>query len=720
MTASPRATTSPPAAAAATSGATRASRVPLWAPALICLAALLAYHNSFHGPFVFDDASSIVTNPTIHSIPGSLSPPTTHVTAQGRPILNLSLAINYAIGGTAVEGYHAFNLLIHALAGLTLFGIVRRTLARIATAPGRLSAFATGSGRAPDKPLHLALAVAVLWTVHPLHTESVTYTIQRAESLMALFYLLTLYGFLRGAEAAEWAAPLDRHSTWEPAARALTRPRSARGWFTIAIAACLLGMGTKEVMATAPLMVVFFDRCFMTGGFLAAIRRRPGFYAALASTWILLAWLVVQTGGNRGGSVGFGVGVPWWEYWLTQFKAIPAYLGLTLWPHPLVFEYGSFWITEFAEIAWGVVVVFSLLGATLFALWRRPTLGFLGAWFLGILAPTSLAPGTTQMIVEHRMYLPLAALLVAGVLGVDRLLPRGRGVVFFAAAAGALILLTVQRNDDYRSELALWTDTVAKRPDNPLAHLMRAGAQERAGDTAGALASYRRTLELKPDFSIAHENLGQLLLKLSQRREAIAHLEAAVRLQPAYPDAHANLGNAYLAEGRFAEAIAHLERALELSPASAVTRYNLGNALAAAGLPADAVEEYQSAVTLDPGMAEAQFNLANMLLELDRTAAAITHYQAAIAARPGFAAAHYNLGNALAATGRPQDAVAQYQAALHARPDYAEAHHNLGSALFELGRLAEAARHYEEALRLDPDFPNARENLARVRARMDR
>src|SRR5690606_26507746 len=115
-------------------------------------------------------------------------PPETNVTAQGRPLLNLSLAINHAIGGTAVEGYHAVNLLIHVSAGLLLLGLVRRTLA-LAT----VSSF-SGHGHARrTAPSLLAGAVALLWVVHPLQTESVTYIIQRAESQVGLFYLLTLY-----------------------------------------------------------------------------------------------------------------------------------------------------------------------------------------------------------------------------------------------------------------------------------------------------------------------------------------------------------------------------------------------------------------------------------------------------------------------------------------------------------------------------------------------
>jgi hypothetical protein len=156
---------------------------------VIVAAGLWAYHNSFQGPFIFDDVGNILENPTIrHLWPiwETLSPPQRSGIA-GRPVINLSLAVNYACGGTRVGGYHALNLGVHILAGLTLFGIVRRTLLQ----PRLRERF----GPPADG---LALITAVLWTIHPLQTESVTYIIQRCESIMGLFYLLTLYCFIRG------------------------------------------------------------------------------------------------------------------------------------------------------------------------------------------------------------------------------------------------------------------------------------------------------------------------------------------------------------------------------------------------------------------------------------------------------------------------------------------------------------------------------------------
>ena len=235
--------------------------------ALLVVAALAAWANSFHGPFVLDDLPAIDENATIRTLaPATVfAPPGDGQTVSGRPLVNFSFALNWAAGGVEVRSYHALNLAIHALAALALFGVVRRTL--------RSASLAEKFG---DDATPLAFAIAALWMLHPLQTEAVTYLSQRAESLAGLWLLLTLYAAIRGAESP-----------------------SPMRWHGLAFVACLLGMASKEIMYAAPLLVWLHDRTFFAGTFRAALRRRPWFYASLAATWLLLAWLVKQTG-NRG------------------------------------------------------------------------------------------------------------------------------------------------------------------------------------------------------------------------------------------------------------------------------------------------------------------------------------------------------------------------------------------------------------------------------------
>jgi len=690
------------------------ARATILASLFIIVAALAAYHNSLNAPFVYDDRPAILDNDSIQHLwpPWRALAPPADTTVSGRPLLNLSLAVSHALSGREVWGYHAVNLIVHILAGLALFGAVRRTLGQpVLRERWRAAA------------LPLALAAATLWTVHPLQTESVSYLIQRAESLMGLFYLLTLYCVIRGSEA-----------------------RRSGAWYSLAVAACLAGMATKEVMATAPLMVLLYDRTFLASSFRAAWQQRRPLYLALAGTWLELAWLVAATGGNRGGTIGLGIGVAWWDYGLTQFQAIVRYLQLSVWPHPLVFEYGTFWVHRAAEVLPSALVVVVLVAGTALALWRRPAAGFLGAWFLAILAPTSLVPGTTQMIVEHRMYLPLAAVVIGLVLATRAWLGRQAGPAWLALAAGC-VLLTVQRNRDYHSAVALWSGTEAKRPDSAIVQNNLGAALLDAGRLPEAIAHLEKALRLDPDNSDTHNNLGIALAKSGDLASAIAHYQRALHLTPDSPGIRNNLAGAELKAGRVQDAIRHYQQSLRFKADPVISR-NLGQALAAAGRLPEAIAVDEQALQLDPASPEVHNNLAAVLRRTGRTSDAIAHaeealrlspefpeacnnlglaladagrmpeaigsYESALRLNPTFPEAHNNLGIALYATGRIPEAIAHYQRALRVRPDYPEAHYNLGLALADSGRLPEALAAYEQALRLKPDFPEAHFNLAMV------
>lgn len=743
----------------------------LLAGGMLVAATVAAYANSLTAPFVYDDLPAITENGSIRRLwplTDVLLPQAEGgLTVSGRPLLNLSLALNHAISGEAVWSYHAANLVIHLGAALLLFGLVRRTLERL-NATRRP---ATAVGASP--PLSVAFVIAAIWALHPLQTQAVTYTVQRAESLMGLFYLLTLYAFARGALEDETG---DRGSS-----------RSARRWLALSVVACALGMGTKEVMATAPLLVLLYDRTFIAGSFRAAWTRRRRTYLGLAATWLLLGALVLSTGGNRGGTVGLGVGVPLWAYPLTQFQAVARYLQLGVWPHPLVFEYGTFWVERAGDILPFAFVVVPLLAGTAYALWKKPVLGFVGAWFFGILAPTSLAPGTIQMIVEHRMYLPLAAVVALLVVAAQEWLGR-RVVVVGIGVAVVCGGLAAARNHDYRSHLALWSKTVAHRPDNPRAREGLAEAHAELGQLAEAIAqhtesvrllpdeahyhynlalllaqanrlddailAYRHALRLAPTEAKTHNNLaialgraghgaaalahyaeaerlnpaepqfaynhGVALFRLGRATEAIARYEAALRLRPAYADAHFNLASALASLRRFDEALPHYTAALHERPDDAEFRTTYAGALLLAGKPTDALAQYRAVLAVHPAHAPALFGLGNALVASRQFNDAIASYEAALRVAPDDANTHFKLGNALIDTDRVTEALPHYAAAVRLAPEDAEAHHNLGIAYARLDRFAEAGRAFEAALRIRPGYTDAQRHLAQVRAILGR
>lgn len=488
-------------------------RATLLAATVIVLAALAAYGNSFNSPFLLDDYIWIVDNPSIRH----LSPirellfPAGAARVGGRPVVSLTLALNYALGGTDVRGYHAANVALHILAALTLLGVVRRTLV-LPPLQERFGPIATP----------LALIATLLWTLHPLHTEAVTYIVQRTETIMGLFYLLVLYCVIRGATS-----------------------RRPMPWYLAAVAACVLGMASKEVMATAPLVVLLYDRTFLAGSFREAWRRRYALYLALAATWGIVVALVAFTG-FYGGSTGFAMQkFTWWSYLLTQPGVIVRYLRLTFWPTGLCLDYGWRAAHGAAEIVLPGLVIVALLGLTLWALLKRPAWGFLGAWFFMILAPTSSFMPIKDAAFEHRMYLSLAAVsvgVVSGAAAVGRRLAfRGMvplpvlasaGVSLATSAVLALGIVTFERNVDYRSDLVISTDTVAKAPGNERAHNNLGTALMDCNQIDAAIAEYQKAVDIDPAYAKARYNLGAALFRQGKIAAAIGQWDEAIRSQP--------------------------------------------------------------------------------------------------------------------------------------------------------------------------------------------
>jgi protein O-mannosyl-transferase len=540
-------------------GAPRSASAWGWgiAAAVVTAATVLAYSNSFRVPLLFDDTRAISSNPTIRQLwpPWlALSPPHQGSPVDGRPVLNVSFALNYATSGVEVWSYHAVNLAIHVMAAMVLLGVIRRTLL-LPTVPEGIARNATA----------LAGAAALIWAVHPLQTESVTYLSQRAESLVSLFYLLTLYGTILAATA--------------------TRPGP---WYAVSVAACSLGMASKEVMASAPLIVLLYDRTFLAGSFREAWKRRWGLYVALAATWILLAALVIGSGG-RNRTVGFHLTVSPWEYALTQCGAIVRYLRLSFWPSGLCVDYGDAIAPNLRAVLPEALAVAALALLAILALWRWPVAGFLGAFSLAVLAPTSsIVPVVTQTVAEHRMYLALAALATGVVVG-GYLIGRrvaGGAVWFLGPAtlraisfalvglvAAGLGMTTFLRNRDYRDELSLWTDTVRKCPENLRArsnlvvlHNGLGMALERRGKIDAAIAQYRRAIEVKSDYPDAHHNLAKALLGRGQVDEAVGEFRRTLESDPSNVEVYTSLGAALAERGNLDEAIVCLCQALRMHP----------------------------------------------------------------------------------------------------------------------------------------------------------
>jgi hypothetical protein len=332
----------------------------------------------------------------------------------------------------------------------------------------------------------LAFATALVWVVHPLLSDSVSYLSGRTEILGALFMLLTLYCAIRAM-----------HSSMR---------RASRLWQTSAVVACALGTGCKEILAAVPFLVLLYDWLFVAGSFRVALRARWPMYVALFATLALIPLNLYMANFHRS-ALATQEAMSSWRYLKVQSEVLALYLRLSIWPNPLIIDYTG-WDTHrsLGQVLPSALLIVTLLVVTIVLLIRRKPAGYVGAWFFLILAPTSsLLPLPTEIATERRMYLPLMGIVALAVMGGYWLVERSRvramryvAVAILVAVVGAQIVRTVLRNDDYKDPVGLWADVARHRPNNPRAYDNLAYEYLGRGDYQSAKSAFQKAVELEP------------------------------------------------------------------------------------------------------------------------------------------------------------------------------------------------------------------------------
>jgi len=456
---------------------------------LVALLACAAFSSSFAGRFVFDDIHEVARNAALERLWPPWQAMFVGNRLPARPLPYLTFAIDRRLWGTEPFGFHVTNLAIHVAAAVALLDLARSTLLT-----PRLR------GRWGGRAVAVAAAIAAIWAVHPLQTQSVTYVYQRIESLHGLFFLAALAAFARAA-ATGWS----------------------RGWLAASAAATAAAMASKETAVVLPLVILAWDWCFAAEGSAAAVRGRRGWHLLLAATWAILA-IQLATQGAKYLEFRTAVRSPL-DYAITQPGVILHYLRLAAWPVGQRLDYSGWPV---GRLPTAVPALAAVLGAAVVCLvgtLRARPWAFPGAAFFLTLAPTSSILPIEALANEQRMYLPLAALVsgvvVAAILAADLLGERlriparavQRGLV--AAAVAVILPLAVTtwiRGTAFASVEGIWRDVLAKDPDNYRAHWALSAVCDEAGDAEQAVAHAVRTLALKPS--------SRVMLDMAGRRRA--------------------------------------------------------------------------------------------------------------------------------------------------------------------------------------------------------
>ena len=554
-------------------------RINRWIVLALVVATTLAYVPALRAPFVVDDNWAI--EPAGHWQAAEGMP------TAGRPMALATLAANYAVnralgvdqrpdphGPNKGVSYRLFNLFVHLFAGALLFAVLRRGMRE---------------GAIPDEWRAIADPVAgivtALWLLHPIQSEVINYIVQRTEAQASLCYLAVLYASQRAWPGALWS-----------------RVR----WYAVAVIACVLGMLSKEIVISAPLAVMLYDRAFRLPSWRALLwpgNGRGFLYVALWISCLVPLALVARTG--RGEPPDLHLLVPWYAYLYTQCWAIAHYLRLVVWPNALSADYG-FRAIHGARGVPGLLLL-SVLGAATLAAWARVQrwgwFAFLASMFFMLLAPSSsVVPVALEIAAERRIYLALAPVLVVAVVGVEwirrRVAPQvsrrwlwGGG----AGVAGALAVATAMRSRTYTSPEALWRSAAQAVPENSRAlgflgvalfnsRPPKVAAAESAfvmafahdSSCQGGCREYATLLASEGKFSEAvpllerqvvqygsramndvllNQQLALDLMRLNDYKDAVPDLERLVQLDPNVPHFVA-LGVACLSAGRREEAVA--------------------------------------------------------------------------------------------------------------------------------------------------------------------
>lgn len=604
-----------------------------WVLHILAIAGLciLAYSNTFEVPFQWDGDVYIRENPLVKDLGYFLEPSTARGYAHydaltRRYVCYLSFAVNYALGGLDVTGYHMVNMAIHIANSLLVYALVLLTFRT-----PFLSGLAFPGRRA-------ALLSALFFALHPLQTEAVTYIFQRLASLVAFFCLLSLVCYAR-ARLAEGRA-------------------ASYSYLMFSVLAAAVAMKTKENAFILPVLALLYEFLFFRG---PAARRLLGLAPLLLTMLIVPLSLagVEKPMGEMLGDVapalrGYGE-ISRSEYLFTQFRVIVTYLRFIFLPvgqslqhdYPV---YGSF-IEPPVALSFVLLSCIAALGLFLIHRSRRgsPQLrvaGFGIIWFFVALSVESSIVPIPMVIDEYRVYLPSVGLFMAlatGALSLSSVF----GNKAAARAAALLVVLvlavlayaTFERNGVWQSRVSLWEDVVRK----------------------------------SPSLAYARNNLGVIYMEEGMLDEAERELRAAIRLKPDHERAYNNLGMVFVQRGRPAEAEEAFKAALALRPDNAKAHNNLGVIYVRQGRLKEAELEFRTAVALKPGEADSHNNLGGIYLAQDRLAEAEQEFRRAIELRPDLARAHYNLGLLYERLGRRTDALLEFRKTLELDPGHEKA-----------------------------------------------
>lgn len=675
---------------------TPASVKRLLVPVIILAAVSFGvYCNTLFNDFVYDDNYQVLDNPWIKDmrflpevfsksvwsfLPGSVT------SNYYRPLMHVGYSLSYQLFGLRPMGFHLINILFNAGVTVLVFLIITMLLREQGphASPSRIS------------PPFIA---ALLFAVHPIHTEAVAWVAGFPELSFTFFCLLSFYCYLRSTGG------FNRQ-------------------YVFSVASFSLAVLSKETALMLPVILAAYDIAFQPASFASGRgRMKAGHYVRRYIPYLLIGLVYLALRVHALGGLAPQRSHPDLsasQYIINVFPLFGQYIEKIFFPfnlnafhvfHPI----GSLFETKGIVSLVVVVVFFALAGVVR----KKNRTAFFGIfWIVVPLLPVLYIPGVgDNTFAERYLYLPsfgfalLLALLISSL--------RNNAPRWAAGFAGLSFVLaglccagTAYRNTIWKDDFSLFSDTVKKSPDGALPHNNLGSAYRDRGMLDRAIEQYQIAMKLEPYSPDAYNNLGVAYRDKGMLDKAMEQFQIALRLRPDYAEGRNNLGTVYWDKGMPDKALEQYRIALSIKPDYAKAHNNLGMAYRSMGMIDKATEEYEIALRMKPDLADIHNNLGVIYRDRGQLDEAAARYRAALKLKPGYADAHNNLGVVYRDKGMIDKAMEEYQTALTLKPDYADPYNNMGVVYWSRGLFDKAIEQYQKALKLRPDYADAHNNLA--------
>ncbi|MBF0463906.1 MAG: tetratricopeptide repeat protein [Nitrospirae bacterium] len=645
-------------------------------------------------PFIFDDdAIRKVT-----SLPTLLDP---------RFLVNLSFLFNYKLNYLGVKGYHVFNIIIHVINGLLIYYVIS-LISKIEANEKNNSYYHYET---------LAFFAALIFVAHPMELFAVTYVVQRAASMAAMFYLLTLIFYIKFRIAQSTAL-------------------GTKKFYLLSLLFTLMASKTKEITITLPVMLTIFEFVFFDGSIKKRLTYVIPFFLLIPLTIIQInavgvdvifsepqSKIYVQHSATGAAAKSPLIASNRWEYLFTQFKVITTYLRMFFYPHNLTLIHYFTVSRTFFELK--VVLAFILL-LMLFAFGtyllfigkkRSKLFGFGLIWFFVAISPqSSIVPIQGWMIFEYRAYLASIGIYISVIVTVFGLLKNHYRIVYMLMLSLSILLtiLTYNNNKIWATEISLWERNVKVEPLHPVPHINLGSCYFAAKRYDDAIAQFKQAIALTPNTAEAYNDLGLVYERKGLFNEALEKFKYAMSLDSSYASPVVNLGMMYMNRGMNEQALAEFKAALVINRSNPGAHINLGTLYAKMGQREKATEEFKRVTVTNPNIVEPYVNLAALYAEQGLSALAEDNLKKAMKIDPSFSETYNIMGTIYEERGAFNEASANYQKAISYNKDNINARRNLAVIYLKQGLLSDAAGQYRYILSAVPDDAEARGALLTI------